>query len=90
MERVHLLISGRVQGVFYRASTEAKARELGLGGWVRNLPDGRVEAVAEGPRAMLEQLVAWCHQGPPAARVGHVEPVFSEASGEFGDFSQRR
>lgn len=86
MERVRLLIRGRVQGVYYRASTRERARELGVVGWVRNLADGRVEALAEGPRDTLEQLVAWCEQGPPAARVSAVEPRWSEASGEFDDF----
>lgn len=89
-ERLHLRITGRVQGVFYRASTEAKARELGLAGWVRNRADGSVEAVAEGPRGDLEALMRWCREGPPAARVEGVEPSWSEASGEFTSFEVRR
>lgn len=89
MERAHLLISGRVQGVYYRASTEAIATRLGLRGWVRNLPDGRVEAIAEGPRARLEQLIAWCHEGPPAARVERVEYAWHAATGEFDGFATR-
>lgn len=90
MQRVHLLISGRVQGVFFRASTEAVARELGLTGWVRNLADGRVEAWAEGPREALDRLVAWCHQGPPHARVEGVEVSWGEPTGQFEAFGQRR
>lgn len=90
MERVHLLIAGLVQGVFYRASTEATARELGLAGWVRNLPDGRVEVLAEGPREALERLVAWCHQGPPHARVSGVEAAWNSPQGDLGPFAQRR
>jgi acylphosphatase len=89
-QRVQLTISGKVQGVFYRASTEAIARQLGLTGWVRNLPDGRVEAIAEGPREALERLVAWCHQGPPDARVSGVEANWQDARGDLGAFSQRR
>jgi len=75
---VHLLIAGRVQGVWYRGSTRDKARELGLTGWVRNLVDGRVEAVACGPRSQLEALIQWCHQGPPAARVTEVSVEWRE------------
>ena len=90
MQRVHLLIEGKVQGVFYRASSEAVARRLGLSGWVRNLPDGRVEAIAEGPAEALESFVAWCHEGPPAAVVHHVAVQTGPATGEFGGFDQRR
>ncbi len=68
----HLLISGRVQGVFFRAHTRDLAQRLGLHGWVRNLPDGRVEVKVWGEPDRVEELVAWCHQGPPAAQVTHV------------------
>ena len=88
--RVHLLISGLVQGVFYRQSTVEQARRLGLRGWVRNLPDGRVEAEAEGEGAALEALVAWCRRGPPAARVDGVAASWGEARGELGLFETRR
>lgn len=84
--RVHLIISGRVQGVFYRDSTRAKALELGVLGWVRNLPDGSVEAVAEAEPDILEQFLAWCHQGPRAARVDRIEAKRSAARGEFDNF----
>ena len=70
--RVHLVISGRVQGVAFRQSTVDEATRLGLAGWVRNLDDGRVEAVAEGDRPRVEALVAWCRRGPRLARVDDV------------------
>ena len=66
---VHLNISGRVQGVYYRASMLQEAQRLGLTGWVMNRPDGSVEAVAEGWKAKIEELIAWCRQGPQGARV---------------------
>jgi acylphosphatase len=66
------LVAGRVQGVFYRASTASKARELGLDGWAKNLPDGCVEVVASGEDAALAALARWLWQGPPAARVEKV------------------
>lgn len=68
-----LLISGRVQGVFYRASTQQKAQALGLRGWVRNLPDGRVAAFVQGGEVEVRALIAWCHEGPPMAAVDEVE-----------------
>ena len=71
--RKRLRITGRVQGVAFRASTVAAARGLGLSGWVANRADGSVEAVAEGDDAAVITLVRWCHHGPPAARVDHVE-----------------
>ena len=86
MERARLLISGRVQGVGYRASASWAARNLGLKGWVRNLDDGRVEALVEGPRAKIEELVGWAHQGPPAARVSDVDVTWEPATGEFRTF----
>ena len=88
--RARLRIHGRVQGVWYRASTERQARALGLSGWVRNRVDGTVEAVAEGPRATVEQLVAWCHEGPPAARVTAVDVMWEEALGDLPPFGVRR
>lgn len=73
MKRVRLRVRGRVQGVWYRASTRARAEELGLRGWVRNRRDGSVEAEAEGPDAAVDALVAWCREGPPLAEVTSVE-----------------
>ncbi|RMG55377.1 MAG: acylphosphatase [Gammaproteobacteria bacterium] len=66
---LHCHVSGRVQGVFFRASTREQARELGLDGWVRNLPDGRVEVLACGPADAIDRLHAWLAEGPPLARV---------------------
>jgi acylphosphatase len=88
--RVHLLVSGRVQGVAFRAYTEDEARRLGVRGWVRNLRDGRVEAEAEGDRAAVEALVAWCRRGPPSARVDGVEVEWGEWRGDLGEFQTRR
>ena len=76
--RLHLVVSGLVQGVWFRKSTCDKARELGLCGWVRNLPDGRVEILATGPEGKLLELQAWCHHGPPLARVGTVQGEWLE------------
>jgi len=90
IRRVAAQVFGRVQGVYYRASTQARARELGLRGWVRNRSDGSVELCAEGPAVALEQLVAWLEQGPPAARVDRVETDWHEATGEPASFEIRR
>ena len=84
--RARLLISGRVQGVGYRYATVNAAKRFGLTGWVRNLDDGRVEAVAEGPREKIEELVRWAWQGPPAARVSDVAVAWEPATGEFSGF----
>ena len=82
--RIHVFISGLVQGVFFRAHTRRKAFELGLSGWVRNLADGRVEAVFEGPKEQVEEMVSWCHQGPPASQVEKVEEEVEETKGHKG------
>lgn len=84
--RVALVVSGRVQGVAFRQSTADEAARLGLTGFVRNLPDGRVEAEAEGERAAVERLVAWCRRGPPLARVDGVAVSWREATGATGPF----
>jgi acylphosphatase len=88
--RARIVISGMVQGVAYRQSAVWEAERLGLRGWVRNLPDGRVEALAEGPRERVESLVAWCWRGPPAARVSGVAVTWSEARGDLQAFSISR
>lgn len=88
--RVEILIHGRVQGVWYRASAQAEARALGLKGWVRNEPRGEVRAVAEGPRHRLELFVAWCRQGPPKAVVTGVDVRWLDPAGEFRDFTVAR
>lgn len=84
--RRHLLISGVVQGVFYRLSTQQKARNLGLRGWVRNLSDGRVEALAIGAPAEVEALIEWCQNGPDRARVENVEVTEPEDRADYSDF----
>jgi acylphosphatase len=82
--RLHLIVRGRVQGVFFRHATMEEARSLGLTGWVRNLPSGdEVEIVAEGLRRNLQMLWAWAHTGPPGARVQDVTEEWSEYRGEF-------
>jgi acylphosphatase len=90
MQRLHVRVRGRVQGVYYRASTQEVAARLGLCGWVRNCPDGSVELIAEGPPDRLEQLLEWCRRGPSAARVDACETSLSSASGEFHEFGVRR
>jgi len=87
---VHLRISGRVQGVYYRASMLQRAQHLGLSGWVMNRPDGWVEAVAEGSRPKLEELIAWCHQGPEGARVAGVDAQWQSPVNGFVGFAIRR
>jgi acylphosphatase len=89
MERMHLHISGYVQGVFYRMHTQQTANSMGLVGWVRNSEDGGVEVVAEGDPEKLSKLLAWCHKGPPFATVTNIHDEWEPASGEFTDFSVR-
>lgn len=84
--RMHLIIEGRVQGVWFRESTRKKALSLGVTGWVRNLPDGTVEVVAEGDKDKVKELVKWCYKGPPAARVTRVHEQKEEYLGEFDSF----
>jgi acylphosphatase len=88
--RVHLVITGRVQGVAFRAYTVDEARRAGVAGWARNLPDGAVEVEAEGERAAVEALVAFCRRGPPAARVDHVRETWGPYRGELEGFEVRR
>jgi acylphosphatase len=87
--RAHLIISGHVQGVFYRGFTEETAVSLGLTGWVRNTPAGDVEALFEGDRASIEKAIRSCYDGPPAARVDNVDVRWEEFKGEFRSFSVR-
>jgi len=87
--RVRVVISGLVQGVFFRDSTRRQAERLGVTGWVRNLPDGRVEAVFEGDSARVGELVQWCHRGPPGAEVEEVGVVEEPYRGEFDRFAIR-
>ena len=86
LERVRLHIIGRVQGVWYRGSTQAEAYRLGVHGWVRNLPDGSVEALLEGEPAAVRALIAWCRVGPPGARVAEVVESPEPAAGDLRGF----
>ncbi|ELZ26060.1 acylphosphatase [Halogeometricum pallidum JCM 14848] len=82
--RAHVFVTGRVQGVYYRASTRDAARERNLDGWVKNLDDGRVEAVFEGPEGDVEEVVEWCHTGSDAAEVESVDVEYGDPEGESG------
>ena len=82
--RAHVFVSGTVQGVYYRANTRDTARDAGVDGWVKNLDDGRVEAVFEGPEDAVDEVVGWCHEGSPAAAVEDVAVEFEEPQGETG------
>jgi len=87
MKHVHVYVSGRVQGVFFRAETQRAAMSFNLTGWVRNVPDGRVEAVFEGEVENVDKMLTWCHVGPPAARVENVTIKEEPYTGGFSDFS---
>ena len=87
--KAHLFIEGRVQGVFYRAFTRNLASKLGLNGWVRNLYDGRVEALFEGSRALIEQAVQECWKGPVGSSVRNIDVRLEESSSEFKGFEVR-
>ena len=82
--RAHVFVSGTVQGVYYRANTRDTAQEMDVDGWVRNLDDGRVEAVFEGPEDAVESMVEWCHDGSPAAEVADVDVEYEAPTGEDG------
>ncbi|MCL4441122.1 MAG: acylphosphatase [Firmicutes bacterium] len=86
MARKHLYISGRVQGVCFRAYTREVAESLGIRGWVRNLPDGRVEAVIEGDHSAVEKMLEWCRTGTPPAQVKRVEVIEENSRVALGDF----
>ena len=88
-ERAHVYVSGQVQGVFFRDSAREKAEQLGLTGWVKNLPDGRVEALFEGPSEWVREVVQWCKQGPPHAAVEVVETEFEAPRGDLTGFEVR-
>ncbi len=87
--RAHVFVSGRVQGVFFRYETKHKARMRDVKGWVRNLPDGRVEAVFEGEEEAVKELIDFCKRGPPGARVTRVDVAWESYIGEFKDFEIR-
>ena len=84
MRRVRVSLSGRVQGVFFRASCAERADELALSGWIRNVPGGRVEAVFEGTESAVAEMVSWCREGPPLARVDRIDVVDEPVVGESG------
>jgi acylphosphatase len=87
--RLHLIVSGRVQGVGFRFSAYDEAKDLALAGWVRNLANGEVEIVAEGTQVNLQMLAAWAHQGPPSAHVTEVREDWLDSTGEFTEFRIR-
>ena len=87
--RIHAIVSGRVQGVLFRHETRRTAKSLGIKGWVKNLPDGRVEVVAEGEKDKINNLIEFLKKGPPAARVDNVDVKTEEYKGEFEDFNVR-
>ncbi|AUX47864.1 acylphosphatase [Sorangium cellulosum] len=86
LKQVQLFVRGRVQGVFFRASTQREAKRLGLTGWVKNRTDGSVEVLAEGEEDELKELIAWANRGPSAARVERVDVRWRGFSGDFFDF----
>jgi acylphosphatase len=84
--RAKVIITGRVQGVFFRYTIRIKAQEKGLTGWVRNLYSGEVESLFEGDEDKVKEMVAWCHKGPPGARVEKVKVTSHRYTGEFNSF----
>lgn len=87
--RAHVFVSGMVQGVFFRSETRHEARLRGVKGWVRNLRDGRVEAVFEGEEEAVKHLIEFCKRGPPGARVAKVDVKWEKYTGEFNGFEIR-
>jgi len=87
--KAHVYISGRVQGVFFRYETKRMALRRGVSGWVRNLPDGRVEAVFEGEKSDVEEMIRFCHRGPPGAIVRDVEVIWEQPTGDLKGFQIR-
>ena len=87
--RAHLLVSGRVQGVCFRAETQRAAKTFGVSGWVRNKRDGTVEAIVEGPKKDVISLINWCNTGPSFSRVDKVAVTWQDCRGEFSEFGIR-
>ena len=83
---LHIIVKGKVQGVFYRASAKKAALALGLTGWVRNTPEGHVEIMAYGPEKQLNEFMEWCKEGPPAAKVKEVHTAVVESPPQLNDF----
>jgi acylphosphatase len=88
-ERAHVYVSGQVQGVFFRDSARKKAEQLGLAGWVENLPDGRVEALFEGAQEKVREMIQWCEEGPPHATVEDVDAEFEDFEESLEGFEVR-
>ncbi|MGI9533628.1 MAG: acylphosphatase [Thermodesulfobacteriota bacterium] len=86
-ERAHLVVNGKVQGVFYRASAKEQADNLELNGWVRNLQGGSVEIIVEGRKENIKSFLDWCHKGPPNAFVSKIDTEYSKPTGEFSSFN---
>lgn len=86
MVRARVLVSGRVQGVFFRSETSYEAEKRGVKGWVRNLPDGKVEAVFEGEEKTVKELIEFCRHGPPGAKVTKVDVKWENYTGKFRNF----
>jgi len=84
--RAHVVVTGRVQGVYFRYATREEANMRGVKGWVRNLSDGGVEAVFEGEKLKVDELIDFCHYGPPAAKISSVEVTWEDYTGDFKDF----
>jgi len=87
--RTHVLISGRAQGVFFRENTQRKAKKLRITGWIKNLSDGRVEAVFEGDKKPVEKIINWAKRGPILAKVESIDIEWQEYKNEFSDFEIR-
>lgn len=87
--RAHVFVSGTVQGVYFRANTREEARNRGISGWVKNLNDGRVEAVFEGEEPAIKEMIEWCHEGSPRATVEDVAVEWDDPTGEFDEFTIR-
>ncbi|TLY05890.1 MAG: acylphosphatase [Thaumarchaeota archaeon] len=85
--RAHVFVSGNVQGVYFRQNTKQVATRHKVVGWVRNMPDGRVEAIFEGDEVAVNEVIKWCHIGPPKASVQDVNVKFEKYIGEFADFN---
>ena len=89
MRKVRILVTGRVQGVYFRMFTQNKAKQFGIKGYARNLPDGRVEIIAEADQSSIENFIKWCHKGPVTARVDHIEITELEADEVLASFEVR-
>mgnify|MGYP006285361061 CR=1 FL=1 len=87
MKNVHVLVSGKVQGVFFRANTRKKAEKLGVKGWVKNTSDGKVEAVFEGNDERVNEMIEWCNHGPALAKVKDVDVEEKESENKYNSFS---